>query len=94
MRITNSCQGKGVLCVEGWASGILRKMGLPELITENNDEYVSLAVRLAQDTSYKHYIRQKLLANRELVFEDSAPIRALEDFISSVVVKQPSCDQY
>jgi predicted O-linked N-acetylglucosamine transferase (SPINDLY family) len=63
------------------ASGILRRMGLPELVAQSEEAYVELAVRLARDTEYREHIRSGIVASRHVLFEDMAPIRALEDFL-------------
>jgi len=66
------------------ASGISRQMGLPELIAQTEADYVALAVRLVQDTGYRQHVRERIEASRHLLFEDTAPIRALEDFLAGV----------
>jgi predicted O-linked N-acetylglucosamine transferase (SPINDLY family) len=66
------------------ASGILKRMGLPELVAAGEEEYVALAVRLARDGGYRAQIRARIAASREVLYEDRAPIRALEAFLSSV----------
>ncbi len=63
------------------ASGILRRMGLPELVAQSEEAYVELAVRLARDAEYREHIRSRIVASRHVLFEDMAPIRALEDFL-------------
>ena len=63
------------------ASGILKRMGLAELIAGSEEDYVALAVRLARDAEYRTHIRGRIEASRRVLFEDMAPIRALEDFL-------------
>jgi predicted O-linked N-acetylglucosamine transferase (SPINDLY family) len=63
------------------ASGILKRMGLPELVAQSEEDYVTLAVKLARDTEYREHIRSRIAASRHLLFEDVAPIRALEAFL-------------
>ena len=63
------------------ASGILKRMGLSELVVESEDDYVALTVRLAQDSGYRAQIRERIEASRHILFGDLAPIRALEDFL-------------
>jgi len=46
------------------AASILQTMGFPELITTSNEDYFSLALALAQDTSRLAGIRQTLAARR------------------------------
>lgn len=63
------------------ASGILRRLGLHELVAADADQYGALAVRLCRDPSYRAILGARLAAGRHVLFEDAAPIRALEDFL-------------
>jgi predicted O-linked N-acetylglucosamine transferase (SPINDLY family) len=64
-----------------FASGILKRMGLPELVAQSEEDFVALAVRLARDVQYREHIRSLIATSRQVLFEDRAPIRALEDFL-------------
>ena len=64
------------------ASGILKRIGLPELVAADEAQYVGLAVRLAQDAGYRAEIRRRMEASRHMLYQDRAPIRALEDFLA------------
>ncbi len=66
------------------ASGILRRMGLQELIAASEEDYVSLAVKLIRDCEYRERTRKRIEADRHVLFEDIAPIRALESFLAEV----------
>ena len=63
------------------ASGILKRMGLAELVAASDETYVSLAVRLMTDAAYHADVRKRMKASRTALFEDLAPIRAMEDFL-------------
>ena len=67
------------------ASGILKRMGLQELIAATENDYVALAVRLARDGAYRDYVRSRIDTCRQVLFEDLAPIRALEDFLINAI---------
>ena len=67
------------------ASGLLKRIGLPELVVASEDDYIVLGVRLAEDAGYRQSIRERIEASRHVLFEDLAPIRALEDFLTGVV---------
>lgn len=67
------------------ASGILRRMGMTELIANNEEEYVNLVVKLVQDRTYRQAIQEKIIANRSILFDDLEPIRALEQFLIEAV---------
>jgi len=67
------------------ASGILKRIGLPELVAATEEEYVALAIRLVRDPAYRKHIRQRIEASRNVLFGDLATIRALEQFCTDVV---------
>ncbi|MGH8682546.1 MAG: tetratricopeptide repeat protein [Burkholderiales bacterium] len=64
-----------------FASGILKRMGLRELVAESEEDYVALTVKLVQDAGYRQSVRTRLEGSRPVLFEDLAPIGALEDFL-------------
>ena len=63
------------------ATGILRRMGLDELVAQDEDGYVALAARLGRDAAYRAHLRRRIEASRGLLFADAAPIRALEELL-------------
>ncbi len=65
-----------------FASGILRRMGMHELVAKTEEDYVDLAVRICRDAEYRTHLRQRIEAKRSILFDDPAPIRALEDFLA------------
>jgi protein O-GlcNAc transferase len=67
------------------ASGILRTLGIPELIAGGEDDYIELAVRLSLDAQYRRHIRQRIENSRDVLFGDTAAVRALEDFLTYAV---------
>ncbi len=67
------------------ASGILRRIGLSELVAATEEEYVVLAIRLAGDPAYRQHVRQHIEASRNVLFGDVATIRALEQFCADAV---------
>ncbi len=62
-------------------SGILEHLGLDDLVTDDDDATVALAVRLALDASARTQVRARLQARREAMYGDKAPIRALEEHL-------------
>ena len=62
-------------------SGILRRMGIPELIANSDEEYIELVVRIANDDSYRNQMSKKIINQRNILYNDIEPIRALERFI-------------
>ncbi len=63
------------------ASGILKGIGLDELVAATNEGYVDLAVRLVRDLGYREEIRQRIASRREALFGDKRPVRALEKLL-------------
>ena len=63
------------------ASGILERMGMRELVAASRQQYVDLAVRLASDADYRAAISRQFAERRAVLFEDLAPVRALERFL-------------
>lgn len=66
------------------ASGILKRIGLAELVTPTEAAYVELAVALARDAERRRALRGRIEANRERLFGDPAPVSALQDFLERV----------
>jgi predicted O-linked N-acetylglucosamine transferase (SPINDLY family) len=62
------------------ASGVLRRMGLDELVAADDAAYVEIAVRLARDAAWWGEMRQRIEAARAALYGDAAPVRALEKF--------------
>jgi predicted O-linked N-acetylglucosamine transferase (SPINDLY family) len=85
--------GLPIVTIEGrfmrgrFASGILKRMGLPELVAPTRERYVELAIRLAQDADYRRDVRARIAASRSVLFDDVAPLRALEDFLLEVTAR-------
>ena len=63
------------------ASGILRTMGMDELVATDLEGYVTKAVRLCQDASYRLRTGRRIAAQAPAGFRDLAPVRALEEFL-------------
>jgi predicted O-linked N-acetylglucosamine transferase (SPINDLY family) len=66
------------------ASGILKRMGLSDLVAQTEEDYVALAVRLVRDAGYRKQVSERIETSRPVLFDDVAVIRALEDFLASV----------
>jgi protein O-GlcNAc transferase len=66
------------------ASGTLRHIGLDELVAPSDAAYVELAVALANDAGRRQRMRERIREARGRLFEDDAPIRALEGFLVRV----------
>jgi protein O-GlcNAc transferase len=63
------------------ASGMLRRIGLHELVAHDEQAYVAAAVGLARESSRRQALRQRIESQRHLLYADPAPIRALETLL-------------
>ena len=68
------------------ASGILRRMGLQDLVACDESRYVSLAVRLASDPDFRQAAREHLRANKHVLFRDREAIEGLAKFLADLRV--------
>jgi predicted O-linked N-acetylglucosamine transferase (SPINDLY family) len=66
------------------ASGVLRRIGLPELIAQTKAEYVSLVARLVSDRGYRTHIRQEIEQRRPVLFDDQSAMGPFQDFLRSI----------
>ena len=66
-------------------AAILRMLGVTDTIAASADDYVAIAVRLARDPAWRAALRARMGENRMRLYADPAPVRALEDFIETVV---------
>ena len=63
------------------AAGVLARMGLDDMVARTEEQYVDLAVRLCQDRAYRNEFRNRMLEARHVLFDDIAPVRALEELL-------------
>ena len=63
------------------ASGLLKHIGLTELIVSGDNEYIDLVVRLVQDQKYRNEVKAKIIESRHLLYEDTSVVRSLENFL-------------
>lgn len=67
------------------ASAILRKLGIEELITKTETEYIDLVEKLVLDRKFLHNIQCKIKDKENYLYRNENAIRALEDFFESVI---------
>jgi CRISPR-associated protein Csy1 len=58
------------------SAAMLGIAGLPELIAQDRDDYVRIAVRLASDRAYRDALSARLTDGAARVFDDAAPVDA------------------
>jgi protein O-GlcNAc transferase len=66
------------------ASGVLRRMGLTELIVQTKADYVNLVARLVADRDYLSHIRHEIEQRRSVLFDDQSAMGPFQDFLESV----------
>ncbi len=64
-------------------SGILSRVGLSELVADDAESYVDLAVAVVQDAAFRAHIRATLELNAATVFEDASAVDAFADLLVS-----------
>jgi predicted O-linked N-acetylglucosamine transferase (SPINDLY family) len=68
------------------ASGILRQLGLPELVASTTEEFVAKAIALAGDAAKRKALKIEIRARRNVLFNDLAPVRELERQLTNAVM--------
>jgi len=63
------------------ASGILKRIGLQELVAASEQEYVDLVENIVRNAAYREHVVARMKDARQALFSDPAPIRALEEFL-------------
>ena len=61
------------------ASGPLRHLGLDELVASCAGEFAAIALRLLDDAAWHARLKREIVQRRHALFDDLAPVRALED---------------
>jgi predicted O-linked N-acetylglucosamine transferase (SPINDLY family) len=68
------------------ASGMIRRLNLEELVAEDSESFVRMALELAFDASALARLRLEIINRRNLLFRDPAPIRSLERCLADNIV--------
>src|SRR5664279_4555310 len=77
------------------SAAILSMMGVPETIAASVEDYVSIAVRLANDPVSRRALSARMKANQHKVYRDRACVTALEDFLDQAarpIARRPSVE--
>lgn len=72
---------EGKLMRGRFGSGILRSINLDCLVVNNEQDYISLVVKLATDKDYQQSIRHKISDSRVALYGNTEPIRFLEKIL-------------
>jgi predicted O-linked N-acetylglucosamine transferase (SPINDLY family) len=76
---------QGTLLVQRYTSGLYRMMNMDSFITDNEENYIDLAVRLGTDADYNATIRQTIAERKEAIFDTKSFIREYEHFFERVI---------
>lgn len=63
------------------SAAVLQMMGIAETIADTVDDYVSIAVRLANDPQARHALGRRIAEAKHRLYRDRACISALEQFL-------------
>jgi predicted O-linked N-acetylglucosamine transferase (SPINDLY family) len=61
--------------------GCYRQMGFTDLIADNLDSYIDLALRLANDRDRREQVKAEIASRSDALYEDARVIAELEDFL-------------
>lgn len=64
--------------------GMLRLLGVGELVATDRDDYVRIATRLAQDAAWRDALAQRIDAAKTTLYRDDAAVAALAAFLRTV----------
>lgn len=62
-----------------------RQMGLTDCVAATKEDYVAKAVRLAKDREYRESVKKRILAAKDVLFENREAVRDLERFFLHAV---------
>ena len=63
------------------SAGMLRLMGIDELVARDADDYVRIVVKLVDDAAWRDVLSLRIRDGRARVFDDPAPSAAFADFL-------------
>jgi len=70
--------------------GILQMLGITETIAQNEGDYIDIAVRLGLDSEWRQQLKNRILKDKDRIFEDRDCVLGLESFFKQVVNGQDS----
>ncbi len=62
-------------------SGILKRIGLTEMIAKNENEYVQLTCKLLKDKHFYKSVKDKVIKHKFILYGDTKPVEAFEKFM-------------
>jgi CRISPR-associated protein Csy1 len=71
------------------SQAMLRALDMPQLVVADREAYVATAVRLGGSAEERRELSQRIIRNRERLFERDEPVRALEEFLERAARPTP-----
>jgi protein O-GlcNAc transferase len=76
---------EGRLHRERYTSAAYKQMGYTDLITHSPEAYIQQAVKIAQNTDYRHEVSQQIVRHRSALFEDTSAVKACSHLIKQLL---------
>ncbi len=70
------------------AAGVLKRIGMDALVAHDSAAYVNTAIQLCKDPRYRRDTVERIATQKNVLFRDVAPVRALEIFLRNAVTNQ------
>jgi protein O-GlcNAc transferase len=70
----------GAYCSGNCVTACYKQMGLDDLIAQDEESFINLTLRLAQDQKFKHQMRSDIKANSHKLYERMEVVREMETF--------------
>ncbi|QTA90106.1 tetratricopeptide repeat protein [Desulfonema magnum] len=66
---------------------LCKQMGVTDCVANDAPSYINIALRLANDKTWRDEVRSKIRANADVLFEDIEMVHELEDFFEKAVIE-------
>ncbi|MFZ1765440.1 MAG: tetratricopeptide repeat protein [Candidatus Nitrotoga sp.] len=63
--------------------GMLKCMGLDELIAKDQDDYIEIAIKIGTDSAWRQQVVQRIISGSNRIFEMETSLRQMESFYHS-----------
>jgi protein O-GlcNAc transferase len=70
------------------SGAILAHIGVEDTVARDNDEYIAIAVRLANDPQWREDIRSRLNERKAMLADDKGAVSALGDFLATAIHRE------
>ena len=64
-------------------AGMYKAMGIDDCIAHNIEQYIKIAIKLADDKQFRDEIKEKILKSKYILFENTEVIKEFEKFFIS-----------